>query len=298
VSARLLPRPRLDLPLQRDGSGRFLPWIIALMVYLAALSLAGMMALSGAVSRWDRALAGTVTVQLPPGSDAQLTKLLETLRATPGVASAQPLDDAANAKLLEPWLGQGVTMKDLQLPRLIDVRIAPEATLDRGALAGALAEVAPAARLSDDRRWLAPLLDTAVAVEATAAAIVALVSGAAVLSIVFATRTSLAIHHGAVEVLHLIGARDSYIAEQFQWQALRLGLRGALVGLIGAALTLLALSRAADAGEAFANAAAVLPKLSLVASDWMVLLLLAPAAGLTALVTARLTVLRALSRMP
>jgi cell division transport system permease protein len=122
------------------------------------------------------------------------------------------------------------------------------------------------------------------------------------MSIVFATRTGLAIHHGTVEVLHLIGARDSFIAAQFQWPALRLGLRGGLIGLVPALLTLLALSQAAGgvapAGTAVGGAISALPQLTLAPWQWAALLLLPLAAGLTALATARLTVLRSLARMP
>src|ERR1700690_754285 len=94
-----------DLALERDGSGRFLPWIIALMVYLAALAIAGMMALHGTIGRWDSSLAGTLTIQLPPGDPAQLDAVMAALRSMQGVQSATALDAAANAALLEPWLG-------------------------------------------------------------------------------------------------------------------------------------------------------------------------------------------------
>jgi cell division transport system permease protein len=295
--SRLL-RPRLDLPLERDGSGRFLPWIIALMVYLAALALAGMIVLHGAVGRWDTALAGTLTAQLPPGDPVELDRALALLRGTSGVRSAEPLDTAANAALLERWLGPGTLQEGLDLPRLIDLRVDPAASLDRAALAQRLAAAVPGARLEDDRRWLDRLFDTAFAIETVAAAIVALVGGAAVLSIVFATRTSLAIHHGAVEVLHLIGARDGYIAGQFQWQALRLGMRGGIAGIALATLTLVALGQAAGASDALGATVSALPRVALAPLDWAILLLLVPAAGLTALVTARLTVLRALATMP
>lgn len=293
----VLRRP-LDLPLERDGSGRFLPWIIALMVYLAALALAGTMALHGAVAHWDSALSGTLTIQLPPGDPTQLDKALQILRGTSGVKSATPLDDAANAKLLEPWLGAGIDLQDLQLPRLIDVRFDPPAQFNRDALARALSTMVPGARIDDNRRWLDRVFDAAATTEIIAAAIVVLVGAAAVLSIVFATRTGLAIHHAVVEVLHLIGARDGYIASQFQWQALRLGLRGGLIGLASAGLTLLALREAAGAGDALGSAASALPSFALEPLQWLLLLLLAPAAGITALVTARLTVLRTLARMP
>src|SRR6185312_8848024 len=83
---------RLDIPLNRDGSVRFLPWIIALMVYLAGLALAGTLVLNGALARWDRSLTGTLTVQLPPAEegkgDGGMSVVLELLRVTPGVTSA------------------------------------------------------------------------------------------------------------------------------------------------------------------------------------------------------------------
>jgi cell division transport system permease protein len=296
-------RRRMDLPTAGDGSGRFLPWIIGLMVYLAALALAGMMSLHGAIERWDSALAGTLTVQLPASAGGELEPALKLLRATPGVERAEPLDAAANAALLERWLGPGLAAEELRLPRLIDLRVDPARIVDTAALAQRLAAVAPSARLDDHRGWLDRLFDVALAVELLAAAIVALVAGAAVMSIIFATRTGLAIHHGTVEVLHLIGARDTFIAAQFQWPALRLGLRGGLIGLVPALLTLLALSHAASGvaqgdNTAASGAISALPELTLAPWQWAILLLLPVAAGVTALATARLTVLRALARMP
>jgi cell division transport system permease protein len=295
-------RRRIDLPTDGDGSGRFLPWIIGLMVYLAALALAGMMALHDAVARWDSALAGTLTVQLPAGAGGELEAVLALLRATPGVARAEPLDATANAALLERWLGPGLAAGELRLPSLIDVRLDPARMIDPAGLAGRLAAVAPSARLDDHRAWLDRLFDVARAIELVAAAIVALVAGAAVMSIVFATRTGLAVHHGTVEVLHLIGARDTFIAAQFQWPALRLGLRGGLIGVVPALGTLLILCRAAGGaaspGSAAGSAISALPSLTLALWQWAVLLLLPVAAGFTALTTARVTVLRSLARMP
>src|SRR5260221_2745123 len=155
VTARVRrKRGRLDLPTDGDGAGRFLPWIIGLMVYLAALALAGMMALQGAIGRWDGALAGTLTVQLPAGASGELEKALALLRSTPGVERAEPLDQAPNAALLERWLGPGLATDELRLPRLIDLRVDPKSAIDLVALARRLAAVAPSARLDDNRSWL------------------------------------------------------------------------------------------------------------------------------------------------
>jgi cell division transport system permease protein len=294
-------RRRLDIPLNRDSSVRFLPWIIALMVYLAGLALASTLVLQGALQRWDASLSGTLTVQLPPAGDGKpdaLATAVALLRATPGVIRAQPLSREAMERLIEPWLGTAMTVQELSLPELIDLRIDPSAPPDLAALRARLAAAVPGASLDDHRLWLDRLAGLVLSIEATALAIVLLIGGAAVLTVVFTTRAGLAVHHAVVEVLHLIGARDGYIAGQFQRQALDLALRGGIIGLLLTLLTLFALGRAGAATALFGEHVRLLPALALEPWHWLALLALPLAAALVAMLTARLTVLRALKRMP
>lgn len=296
-----MTRRQLDIPFDRDGSARFLPWLIALMVYLAALALSGALTLEHALTRWDRGLSGTLTVELPPPpatGDGGLAAAVKTLAATPGVVAARPLARAEVAKLLEPWLGPAVPPEELDLPRLIDVRIDTVRGVDLARLKRALAAAAPAASLDDHRLWLDRLAAIVRSAEATAIAIVALIGGAAIMTVIFTTRTGLSVHRDVIELLHLMGARDSYIAAQFQHQALRLGLVGGLIGLALAAATLTALGHAGDAAAILGEGALPLPTLRLATVDWAALPLLPVAAALLAMVTARLTVLGALQRMP
>jgi cell division transport system permease protein len=295
-------RQRLDIPLNRDSSVRFLPWIIGLMVYLAGLALAGTLVLNGALARWDRSLSGTLTVQLPPaepgkGDDA-LAAVLQTLRETPGVKNAEPLGAEATARLVEPWLGNVLSVDELPLSRLIDLRIDTDAPPDLAALRARLAAAAPQAVLDDHRLWLDRLASLVVSVELTALAVVALIGAAAVLTVVFTTRAGLAVHHGVIEVLHFIGARDNYIARQFERQALELGLRGGLMGLVLTIATLALIGHASDATALLGERVRLVPALELRFWHWLLIALLPAAAAGIAMLTARLTVLRALARMP
>ncbi len=291
---------RSDLPLARDESGRHMPLIIALMVYLAALALAGALSVNSAVSRWNRDLTGTLTVQVPPAEDSsaagraleaeRLDTVVRLLRATPGVARVAPLDRSQAAALIEPWLG-AEALEDLPLPRLIDVTLAPGREVDLAFLAKRLEAAVPGTTVDDHRKWVKDLLDLARTVEVVVAAILLLIGGATGLVIVFATRSSLAIHSKVIEVLHLIGAQDKYIARQFQHHAMSLALRGGLLGLALAVATLVGLRYAAYSGEA------LLPRLALEPWQWAVLAGIPAATALLASLTARLTVLRTLSRM-
>ncbi len=291
---------RTDLPLDRDPSGRFLPWLVALMVYLAALALVCAMAMAKMVERWDTGLSGTITVQVPPpetgtpgAQEAAIDRVIELLLDTEAVRSAEVLEPDEIAALLEPWLGAGAAYGDLPLPALIAVGIDPAAAPDYQDLARRLADAAPGTVLDDHQSWLGQLLNLARAIELVAALIVILVGASAIAMVIFATRMGLAIHGRVIELLHLIGAQDAYVAREFETHALKLALRGGALGL------LLAIATIALVAHLFARLDSVLlPELTLVPIEWAALAMLPLIIALVAMLTARFTVLGNLGRMP
>ena len=289
---------RSDLPLDRDELNRYLPWLVAFMVYMAALALAGTLVLNALAERWDRDVVGTLTVQIPPGAgprddEERLRAAVSIFREMPGVAYAEPLDQGRLMALLEPWLGGMEATADLPLPQLIDVALIPDAKLDIAALSQRLAATVPGATIDDHSIWLGRLVRTIRAVEALAGAILILIGVSTVGTVVFTTRTGLAVHQEAIEVLHLIGAQDAYIARQFASRAMVLGVRGGVAGLALAVPTLLGIGFLSTSLEA-----GLLPRLTLTAEHWLALGVLPLVAALIAMLTARFTVMRTLSRMP
>lgn len=290
---------RSDLPLNKDASGRFLPWIIAFMVYLAALALAIGMGLDGVIGRWQAGLAGNLTVQITHESTAteadraRRVKAVVDLLDLPEVESVAVLDTDDIARLLEPWLGSTAEVAELPVPDLVAVTLRQGATLDVAATETMLQSSVPQADLDDHSEWLNDLLVFARSVQWLAATVVVLTSLVAAITVIFVTRTGLAIHRRVIDIVHLIGARDAYIARQFQGHALRLGIMGGALGVALAALTLLGIERLLSRIDA-----SLLPQVSLSTTQWVVLGLLPIAAGAIALTTARLTVLRSLRRIP
>jgi cell division transport system permease protein len=289
-------RPRLDLPLGRDPTGRFLPWIIALMVYLAVLGGVGLILLGDTLHEWNQSLQTTMTAQLPADSSAgRIETAVALLKQTPGVVAVHLLGADETARLIAPWLGANVAVDSLPLPHLVDVRLDPNARIDLAALRQKLTQVDPGAELADHRSALMGLRGFAVKVEELIGSVVAVVGMLLVLTIVFSARTGLAIHQPIVELLHLLGAPDRYIARQFQTHALWVGLRGGIIGGIAAAVTIVILGRAAGAISLALPVAA--PGL-LDWRPWALLIAAAIAAGLLAMGTARAAIARRLARMP
>ncbi len=292
---------RSDVPLDRDASGRFLPWLVAVMVYLAALALICALSMSRAIGHWEQGLRGTLTIQVPRAVQADspdaaadpLDRVVQVLIATAGVREAKVLEPDEIERLLEPWLGAAGGLLDLPVPALISVTLDPEATPDVGRLTREIADAAPGAVVDTHQAWLGKVRDLARSVQWVAILVVGLIGGCAVAIVAFATRMGLSVHGPVIQLLHMIGARDSYVASQFQAHALTFALRGGIAGLALAVGTVILVGRTLSGGEAI-----LLPELALHPLDWSALVLLPALIALVAMVTARVTVLRTLGRMP
>lgn len=288
------------LPLSRESSTRLLPWIIGVMVYLAAVILAGAMLLAGLAGDWSEELTANFTVQIPPaegdaagGNDEQVATAVRTLRATKGIEEVRVVPAEVTARSLEPWLGSNLDPQELPLPRVIEVRLAQPGSVDLELLTARLGEAVPGAALDSHEYWRGQIVSLVHAFEVLATIVIALIGFSGMAAVVFATRSAVAVHRDVIEVLHLIGATDDYVARQFQREAFRTALFGSIAGSGFAVLTLVAIGRVATRLDTV-----LLPAPSLAVWQWLVLGTVPLFASLIATTTARRTVLSALRRMP
>ncbi|KAF0118989.1 MAG: cell division transport system permease protein [Rhodospirillaceae bacterium] len=291
---------RSDLPFDNDATSHFLPTIVAVMVFLAVLATTGAMVIQDILERWHRDVSGTVTVQVGALASDSLAEVqqrvdaaITVLQNTPGIAAARPLDQREIADLLEPWLGSTELVADLPLPRLIDVTLRKGATVDMNALTQRLAETVPATSLNDHQVWLSKLVRLGRGLEVLALSVVAMVIATTAVAVAHATHSALAIHHSVIEVLHIVGAHDDYIARQFAHLSLIQGLRGGFWGLMLAVPVLGIIGWLASHLESGLLPAFVVRPFHLVSLGLLPLGM----AGLAQL-TARITVHRTLARMP
>jgi cell division transport system permease protein len=248
AAARPLPveHPRETPVVPRSSiSGRALVAVVAIMTFLASLTTGGVMLVLGSAADWQSEVAREMTIQIRPlpgrNLDAEVNDAVAIARAAPGISDVRPYTATESARLLEPWLGTGLSLDALPVPRIIVLRVGADQRPNLAALRAALAAKIPGASVDDHRGWIDRMRAMATAAVAVGIGILALVLIATVLSVAFATRGAMATNRPIVEVLHLIGARDAYIAGQFQRQFLILGLQGGLIGG-GAALLMLALA--------------------------------------------------------
>ena len=283
-----------NVPLDLGLASQLLPWIVGMQVFLATLALASGVLLFTTGNVWRTNLSGTLTIQVPAGvaQSQNVDAAIELLKMTPGITSAARITDQDVATMLEPWLGAHVFSLDLPMPVLIDTAVRPGEFVDLSDLSSRLERVAPGAVIDNHAVWLGSLVNM-VDVGVTVSFIIITIILLVVMTTVFVTtRAGLEVHSDVIEVLHLIGAQDSYIAHQFQFHTFRLSGLGAVGGFVAGAGVILFFQ---VYGSTFSDN--LLPELTLDWLHWAGLALLPISAVLLVCLTVGLTVRRSLGRM-
>lgn len=227
--------PRGDTPIvpKRSIAGRALVAVVAIMAFLASLTTGAVMLVRSSAVEWQSDVAREVTIQVRPGQgrdlDAEVKRAADLARAVPGIGEVRAYSKEESAGLLEPWLGSGLSLDDLPVPRMIVVKL-PSGGIDLAPLKKALAEQVGGASLDDHRAFIERMRTMAQTTIAGGIGLLILMLAATVLSVIFATRGAMATNRPIVEVLHFIGAKSGFIAGQFQRHFLMLGLEGGLIG--------------------------------------------------------------------
>lgn len=232
-TARARPRGASLVP-PSSIAGRALAVIIAIMTFLGSLTVGSVDLVRTAAADWTSSIIREATIQVRPtaGRDlaADVSRATEIAVRFPGVADVSPYTAEETRRMLEPWLGAGLGAEDLPIPRLIVVKLADDRRTDMDAFRRALVAEVPTASLDDHRQWFDRLRAMARAVIVVGLVIVALMIAATGLSVIFATRAAVETNRPVVEVLHFVGARDAFIAGEFQRHFLWLALKGAAAG--------------------------------------------------------------------
>lgn len=295
---------RYDLPLANSSSNSFLRLLICLLSILGMLALSASFALSAMTERWSQGLANKVSVEIPASDSAgdiiaprmvrsMTDDAAKILSEHADVEQATITEEKEVRALLAPWLGEDLAMDSIPVPGLISVTFREGSTPDLKKLEAEIREAAPSARIDTHESWLADVLRFTGALQ-FAAILLGLIIGATTLVAVAAgVKSKLSENKEELELLHLMGATDSYIARQLQRHTLILSFQGGALGVIAGGLLLLIISLIA--GEIGVN---LIPDFRMADVQKLMLILMPVPIAVLAMLTARVTVMNVLTRMP
>lgn len=238
------PRPMAAIVPPQNIAGRALVLVIAIMTFLSCLTLGAVSLVRDTAAVWQSQIAREATIQIKPADgldmEAALAAANRVASGFAGVRAARTVDRAATARLLEPWLGKGLDIDELPVPRLVILTIDEAAPPDFAMMRELLASEVPEATLDDHRGWVDRLIAMARTTVTIGVGVLVLILAATVFTVVFATRGAMAGNGHIIEVLHFVGADARFIAREFRRHFLVTGIRGAAAGGLAAALVFLA----------------------------------------------------------
>lgn len=303
MSKRAFISRKEELPLKGDSTSLFLQIMISIAVFLFSVTLSGVLSINTMLQNWNDSILGSLTVQIMPITNVDAEKALaetlahqdkavELLKTLPEVESVTPLQDQQLEKLIQPWLGDGVNLKDLPMPRIIDVKIKKNADINFIELATRLAQATPMASVDNHKLWLNKLIQFADGLKMLALSVLVLVIMITSGAIFYTTQTSLGLHQYTIEILHGLGAKDTYIAQQYAKRTAILGLEGGLIGLAIAIPTIFGIGTLAAQIEG-----GIISDATLSMGAWLSIISLPFLAALIAMATAYYTVKQTLQKL-
>ncbi|WP_332702045.1 cell division protein FtsX [Devosia sp.] len=286
---------------EKSVAGRTLLLLITIMGFLSAVTLGGVVLVQKSAIAWSADVGREVTIQIRPVEgevmDSNLRTAVSLAQSTPGVASARALTIEESQQLLEPWLGAGLDLTAIEIPRLVVVQLADPAEADIEGLERNLAAV-KGASLDTHAAWRQQLNTMAGTIVVSGLLVLILIGAATVLAIVFATRGAMATNREIVDVLHYIGASNRFIAGEFQGRFLSIGLQGGLLGTIAAMLFFTLIGTAAGnilSSEAGAQVGILFGRFALGIDGIVGILAVVPVIAALTAITSRVTVRRFLN---
>ncbi|MBL8597403.1 MAG: ABC transporter permease [Devosia sp.] len=287
---------------ERSVAGRTLVLLIAIMTFLSGVTLGGVVLVQKSAIAWSSDVGREVTIQIRPVEgevmESNIRTAIALAEATPGVARAYVLSIEDSQKLLEPWLGSGLDLSTLDIPRLVIVELSDTVDVDLTMLARDIATI-NGASLDTHAAWRQQLNTMAGTIVFSGLLVLALIVLATVLAVVFATRGTMASNREIVDVLHFIGASNAFIAGEFQGRFLALGLRGGLIGGLAAVAFFFLVAGAAGSiipDEASAQLSFFVGRFSLGIDGILGIAAVVPVIAALTAITSRLTVRRFLTQ--
>lgn len=287
---------------ERSVAGRTLLLLIAIMTFLSGVTLGAVVLVQKSAIAWSSDVGRELTIQIRPVvgevMESNLRTAVALAEATPGVASARALSIEESETLLEPWLGTGLDLSAIEIPRLVVVQLADPVDADIEKLQRDLLAV-KGASLDTHAAWRQQLNTMAGTIVVSGLLVLTLIVVATVLAIIFATRGTMASNREIVDVLHFIGASNSFIAGEFQGRFLSIGFRGGIVGGLGAVVFFLVAGTAAVSvvpSEASQQLDILFGRFALGVDGIIGIAAVVPVIAALTAITSRLTVRRFLSR--
>jgi cell division transport system permease protein len=220
-------------PLNQEIGKSHLAWTVGLLTVLMVLVLIGFLALyTPNLSSSQQ----TFTIEIPTvedsiQSESVTKKILNVLENFPTFKEAKVIEKEQLISLLDPSLVAMDGIKDLRFPIFIDATFENSPLIDLKSLTHQLRQIVAGIHVEPHNRWQNMVNATSRAAQTLGVVLVSFIFAIMMMVISLVTRATLVAYHPIVDSLRLMGAKNAFIASQFQKQAFKSSLLGGTLGL-------------------------------------------------------------------
>ena len=233
--------------LKNKAANIFLAWIILSMIYLAVVTLTGVLISNSSSKEWLESVDNVVTVQVSdPNAKSEaddgstrLEAIVKKLRITTGIKKIEIFNEEETLGLLNNWLSQDI-LNDINLPALIEIKLSKP--INKEQISQKIGSLIPGVSIDDHSRWKQKLMFLIDIIENLGWIIFILILIVCLASIIFAIAMNIANNVEVINLIDLMGGGSSFIAEIFQKQILLVIGPSALIGSFIAIVTLFILN--------------------------------------------------------
>ena len=304
IKKHIEKRCESDIPLDHGTQTKFLILLIALMTFMLVLISSGILILNNMTERWSSGLKNKLTIEIPVETSEgyilsretvrkETKKLHEALKTEDYLQSIDIVEENEIRQLISPWISPDLELTEIPLPGLIAVKLQNASPANIKQLEEKVSQNSSYAKLETHREWLEKLLAFIINLKRLSIFITSILFVITITSIATAMHTRLSLYKTEVELLHLMGADDRYIAQQFQPHALIMTFKGSAIGATAALVIILLTTFFSYNSEND-----FIPSLSLDLGNFILIICCPILIISIALITSWITILRSLLKMP
>lgn len=228
------------IPVGSNQNSRSLSLIFSVLIFLLSFVVVCVFLFSQGFHSWGNSNLYKITVEIPVNIQNQspqyqtqkIQNVIEELRKTKGILNIHTVDPEKLRSLLKVWTGDSQPNAYFPIPTLLDVSIDPHQGLDLDIIKQQLRKISSDISLEDHNTWSQKLLIFSKSLRLITFVIGTFILLCIAVIVILVTKSTLQAYYSTLDILRLLGAKDSYIARIFQNQILKSSFWGGIWGIV------------------------------------------------------------------
>jgi cell division transport system permease protein len=193
---------------------------------------------------WGSSRESKITIEIPisiapPGTPPEQFALMHTqkveaiidkVKRMPGCLGVRTVDPEKIRSMMEAWTGERGGNAEMQFPTLLDAMFQPSESINVDNMVQQLRLISADITVEHHNTWSKKLAILGRSLEIVSMIIGCFVLLCLVVIVALITKSSLQAYYSTLDILRLMGAKDSYIANIYQVYVLKTSLKGGGVG--------------------------------------------------------------------